>query len=135
MSEAAKIDFSALTLPKGGALVVFVGADLKPGAETATLLGATTETIAAAAETMGFKGKSMTSLDILSPAGLPVARLLVIGVAPGKDGKPIDFATLGGFVAGKLGKAKAATALFESPAEPWESSLAAEFGFGARLRS
>jgi len=135
MSEPVKIDFSALAAPKGGAVVIFVGADLKLGVETTALIGATSETIAAAAETMGFKGKAMTALDILSPAGLAAARLLVVGVAPDKDGKPIDFATLGGFVVGKLGKAKVATALFESPAEPWDASLAAEFAFGARLRT
>jgi leucyl aminopeptidase len=135
MSEDAKIDFTALSLPKGGALVVFVGADLKPAAETAALIGAASETIATAAETMGFKGKALTALDILSPSGLSANRLLVVGVAPGKDGKPIDFASLGGFVAGKLGKAKAATALFESPGEAWDASLAAEFALGARLRS
>ena len=135
MSETIKIDFSGLSLPKGGAVVVLVGADLKPGAETAALLGASMETIAAAAETIRFKGKSLTALDILSPAGLAAARLLVIGVAPGKDGKPIDFVTLGGFVAGKLGRGKAATALFESPGDAWDASLAADFAFGARLRT
>ena len=82
-----------------------------------------------------FKGKTLTALDILEPAGLEAARLLVVGVAPGKDGKPLDFAVLGGFVSGKLGKAKQAAAIFESPAEAWDASAAAEFALGLRLRA
>ncbi len=135
MSEAIKIAFAPIAAPKAGTLVVFVGADLKPGARTAALLGQTAAGIASAAETIGFRGKEKTALDLLQPAGLAAARLLVIGVAPGKDGKPIDFATLGGFVAGKLGKAKAVTAIFESPGEAWSASAAADFALGARLRA
>ena len=71
--------------------------------------------IESAAKTAGFKGKTLTALDILEPAGLEAARLLVVGVAPGKDAKPLDFAVLGGFVSGKLGKAKQVAAIFESP--------------------
>ena len=134
MSETVNIAFSAFALPKGGTLVAFVGADLNAGAEATALLAPVAATIAAAAETAAFKGKATTALDILAPTGLPVSRLLVVGVAPGKDGKPTDFVQLGGFVAGKLGKSKAVTALFESPAEAWDGAAAADFGLGARLR-
>ena len=61
--------------------------------------------------------------------------MLVVGVAPGKDGKPLDFAVLGGFVSGKLGKSKAVAAVFESPGEPWDAGAAAEFALGVRLRA
>jgi leucyl aminopeptidase len=135
MSEAAKVEFVSPSAPKGGALVLFVGASLETGPTSSNFVAPAAAVIAAAAETMNFKGKSLTALDILAPAGLLAARLLVIGVAPGKDGKPLDFAALGGFVAGKLGKAKAATVLFESPAEAWDVDAAAQFAFGARLRT
>ena len=140
MNETVKIAFSAFGPPKGGTLVAFVGADLKAGAQAAAVLAPIEATLAAAAETVGFKGKAMTALDILAPAGLSAARLLVIGVAPGKDSQPIDFVQLGGFVAGKLTKAKAATALFESPGvdspvEAWGATAAADFALGARLRA
>jgi len=135
MNEVAKIAFGPIAAPHGGTFVVFVGADLKPGERTRALLGDFAPRIESAAKTAGFKGKTLTALDILEPAGLEAARLLVVGVAPGKDAKPLDFAVLGGFVSGKLGKAKQAAAIFESPAEAWDASAAAEFALGVRLRA
>src|SRR5271169_5334716 len=113
MSEFAKIAFAPIAAPDGGALVVFVGGDLKPGAAAAIVLGEAAAAIDAAAKTVGFKGKALTALDILAPTGLAAARLIVVGVAPAKDGKPLDFAALGGHVAGKLGKSKTVCAIFE----------------------
>ena len=135
MNEVAKIAFGPIAAPRGGTFVVFVGADLKPGERTRALLGDFAPRIESAAKTAGFKGKTLTALDILEPAGLEAARLLVVGVAPGKDAKPLDFAVLGGFVSGKLGKGKQAAAIFESPAEAWDASAAAEFALGVRLRA
>lgn len=134
MSEAVKIAFAPFAAPKEGVAVVFVGADLKPGPKTAAALGEAGARLEAAAKTAGFKGKGQTAMDILAPAGLDAGRLLVIGVAPAKDGKPQDFATLGGFACGKLGSAKLVTVLFESPGEAWSAELAAEFALGLRLR-
>ena len=135
MSEFVKIAFAPISAPEEGTLVVFVGADLKLGEHTRETLAAASALVPGAAETAGFKGKSLSAMDILQPQGVKAARLLVIGVAPGKDGKPLDFATLGGFVYGKLGKAKAAHVIFESPGEAWEAAAAAEFALGLRLRA
>jgi len=135
MNEFVKIAFAPIAAPKSGALVVFCGEDLQAGPRASAILGEAQARVAAAAKTMAFKGKALTCLDLLEPAGLAASRLLVVGVAPGKDGKPLDFATLGGFVAGKLGKAKSAHVLFESPGEAWDAHAAAEFALGARLRA
>src|SRR5271155_4255031 len=135
MNEVAKIAFGPIAAPRGGTFVVFVGADLRPGERTRALLGDFAPRIESAAKTAGFKGKALTALDILEPAGLGAARLLVVGVAPGKDGKPLDFATLGGFLCGKLGKSKTVVAIFESPGDAWDAGAAAEFGLGLRLRA
>jgi leucyl aminopeptidase len=135
MSEFIKIAFDSIAAPDGGTLVVFVDADLRPGARTAGILGEGGGRLRSAAATLGFKGKSLSALDILEPAGLGAARLLVVGVAPGKDGKPLDFAALGGFVCGKLGKARTARVAFESPGEAWDAAAAAEFALGLRLRA
>jgi leucyl aminopeptidase len=135
MNDIVKIAFSPIAAPKGGTLVVFVGADLKPGERAGAVLRDFAPRIESAAETVGFKGKVLTSLEILEPSGLQIARLMIVGVAPGKDGKPLDFAVLGGFVSGKLGKAKSLTALFESPGEAWDAAAAADFALGMRLRA
>jgi leucyl aminopeptidase len=135
MNDIVKIAFGPIAAPRGGTLVVFVGADLRPGERARALLAEFGHRIESAAKTAGFKGKTLTALDILEPSGLEAARLLVVGVAPGKDGKPLDFAVLGGFVSGKLGKSKAVAAVFESPGEPWDAGAAAEFALGVRLRA
>ena len=123
-----------MAAPESGALVVFVGASLKPGANAAAALGSTHELIGQAAQTLAFKAKAMSAMDLVRPAGLSAERLLVVGVAPGTEGKPLDFANLGGFVAGKLGKSKAVRVLFEAPEGEWDAAAAADFVLGFRLR-
>ncbi|MGO9770441.1 MAG: leucyl aminopeptidase [Roseiarcus sp.] len=135
MNEFVKIAFGPISAPKGGTFVVFVGADLKASPRVAALLGEAAARIEAAAKTARFHGKTQTSLDILEPSGVEAARLLVVGVAPGKDGKPIDFPTLGGFVFGKLGAAKSVEVAFEAPAGDWDGGAAADFALGMRLRA
>jgi leucyl aminopeptidase len=135
MSEHVKLTFGPIAAPKGGTLVVFVDGEPRPGPHARELLGDFAARLATAAKTAGFKGKSNSALDLFEPAGLSLARLLVVGVAPGKDGKPLDFATLGGFVSGKLGKSRTAEVLFESPGEAWGATAAADFALGLRLRA
>ena len=135
MSEFVKIAFGPLSPPKGGTYVVFVGGDFKASPRVAEFLGAAAARLEAAAKTVRFQGKYLTSLDILEPAGVEAARLLVVGVAPGKDGKPFDFPTLGGFVFGKLGAAKKVEIAFEAPSGEWDAAAAADFALGLRLRA
>src|SRR5208282_5601106 len=129
MSETMKIEFVALAgLPpqtptgvspkqagwKDGSartLVIFMGKDFTFGAATLRLIGDLGETlIKKAAAAVKFKGKALTALDLVAPAGLAAVRLIVIGT--GGDGddedregkikkdvppKPDDYASLGGF--------------------------------------
>jgi leucyl aminopeptidase len=74
-------------------------------------------------------------MDLVRPSAVSAERLLVAGVAVKSGDKPLDFAALGGFVAGKLGKAKAIQALFEAPEGEWDAAAAADFALGFRLRS
>jgi leucyl aminopeptidase len=134
MSAAVKIAYGPLAAPKGGAYVVFVGADLKPAAAVAAQAGDLEPLIRAAAKAANFKGAQRTALDILAPSSLEASRLLVIGVAPGKDNAPLDFVMLGGFVYGKVGSAQKVEVAFEAPAGSWDGAAAAEFALGLRLR-
>ena len=135
MSEYVKIAFGPLAAPKGGAYVVFVGADLKPGPRAAALIGSAAGRLEAAAQAVHFRGKLSTALDIVEAPGLDGVRLLVVGVAPGKDGKPLDFANLGGVVFSKLGAAKKVAVAFVAPEDEWDAAQAAEFALGLRLRA
>jgi leucyl aminopeptidase len=135
MSETVEITFAPLAAADAGALVVFAGADLKLGANTLAHLAGTQPLLHGAAETLAFKAKATSAMDLVRPAGLTCERLLVVGVSIKAGDKPLDFANLGGFVAGKLGKAKVIHVLFEGPEGEWAAADAAEFALGFRLRT
>ena len=134
MSGAVKIAFGSLSAPKGGALVIFVGAEMKPAAAVTAQFGDLEPLIRAAAKASNFRAAERTALDILAPAGLDASRLVVVGVAPGKDSAPVDFITLGGFTFGKLAGAKRVEVAFEAPSGTWDGAAAADFALGLRLR-
>ncbi len=135
MSGAVKIAFGSLSAPKGSALVIFVGADMKPAAAVTAQFGDLEPLIRAAAKASNFRAAERTALDILAPAGLDASRLMVVGVAPGKDNAPINFITLGGFTFGKVTGAKRVEVAFEAPSGTWVGSAAADFALGLRLRA
>jgi leucyl aminopeptidase len=134
MSGAVKIAFGGLSAPKGSALVVFVGADMKPAPTVTAEFGDLEPLIRAAAKASSFRGAQRTALDILAPAGLDASRLVVVGVAPGKDNAPVDFITLGGFTFAKVAGAKRVEVAFEAPSGTWDGPAAADFALGLRLR-
>jgi leucyl aminopeptidase len=134
MSGSVKIAFGSLSAPKGSALVVFVGADMKPAPAVTAQFGDLEPLIRAAAKASNFRAAQRTALDILAPAGLDASRLVVVGVAPGKDNAPVDFMTLGGFIFGKVTGAKRVEVAFEAPSGTWDGSAAADFALGLRLR-
>ena len=134
MSGSVKIAFGSLSAPKGSALVVFVGADMKPAPAVTAQFGDLEPLIRAAAKASKFRAAQRSALDILAPAGLDASRLVVVGVAPGKDNAPVDFMTLGGFIFGKVSGAKRVEVAFEAPSGMWDGSAAADFALGLRLR-
>src|ERR1700749_2724859 len=135
MSGAVKITFGSLCAPKGSALVVFVGADMKPAPTVTAQFGDLEPLIRAAAKASNFRAGQRTALDILAPAGLDPSRLVVGGVAPGKDNAPVDFSTLGGFTFGKAPGAKRVEVAFEAPSGTWGGAASADFALGLRLRA
>ncbi len=139
MSDFVEIAFTPLRGARGGSaddtLVVFVGADLKPAAATAEILGAAADLIAAAAAAAQFKGKAKTTLDLYAPTGLGIGRLLVVGTASKTPPTGPDLVTLGGFVMGKLREGSRATVLLDLPGRDADSRAAAEFAQGLQLRA
>ena len=90
MSELVTSVFAPLAAPKGGVYVAFVGASLKAAPAASKFLAGAADQIAAAAKTANFRGKSLTSMDILAPSGVDCERLLVIGVEGDKENKNKD---------------------------------------------
>jgi leucyl aminopeptidase len=134
MSGAVKIAFGSLSAPKGNALLLFVGADMKPAPAVTAQFGDLEPLIRAAAKASNFRGAQRSALDILAPSGLDASRLVVVGVAPGKDNAPLDFVTLGGFAFGKVTGAQKVDVAFEPPSGAWDAAAAADFALGLRLR-
>ena len=134
MTETVEIAFAPFATADSGALVVFAGADLKLGANTDAHLTGAQALLRSAADTLAFKAKATGAMDLVRPAGLASERLLVVGVSLKAGDKPLDFANLGGFVAGKLAKAKRVHVLFDGPEGEWSAADAAEFALGYRLR-
>ncbi len=124
--------------PQKGVAVILADDKLATGATAAGLGEGAQDLIRRAAETAGFSGKSKTVLDLLAPAGLGVDRLLVVGLGKADGIAALDdneWAALGGTVMGKLGKAKAAEVLLETPAGAVEAGHAAAFAMGMKLRA
>ncbi len=89
-----------------------------------------------AAATNQFKGKSGSTLDILAPEGLKVARLIVVGAGKLSAIKDNDFLKFGGAVAGKLRAGNdAVTIIAELPDGAMKPDQAAAVAAGVRLRA
>jgi leucyl aminopeptidase len=84
-----------------------------------------------------FTGKSGQFLEVLAPAGLPVSRILLVGLGKTLDKKSLE--TLGAQIVQKLDALgeTAATLDVESPkgSKLKSGEIAAHLAFGARLRS
>jgi leucyl aminopeptidase len=134
MADSFKIDFQAHGKADSGDLVIFVGEDLKPAAAVAKQIGPkTVDLIAKAAGAENFKGKAKSAMTIVVPPGLPVDRLIVIGVGGEKDRASLDFAQLGGLIAGKV-NGKLATAVLDLPGIEVTPEAVADIALGAQLR-
>jgi leucyl aminopeptidase len=135
MADGPTVGFSPFALPSAGVLVVFCDDALKLGPVTRRLLGPAAALVARAAAADRFKGKSGSSLDLVAPGDLKVARLVVIGCGKPGDMKRKDFVKLGGIAMGKIPSAVAsATILAELPAKAMTPEQAGELGLGIRLR-
>jgi leucyl aminopeptidase len=115
--------------------VVFCDEGLRLGTVTRRLLGPAAELVARAAAADRFKGKNGSSLDLVAPADLKVARLVVIGCGKPTDMKRKDFVKLGGVAMSKIPAAAAsATILAELPNKAMTVEQACELSLGVRLR-
>ncbi len=153
MSETISIDYAAIgdiradaPTPSGGTggtVVLFAAKDGRFADATRGFLGeAGAALVARASAAAKFKGKLGTTLDLVAPHGFSADRLLVVGVEGGKDDKkgreadrPFDATSLGGAVAGKIGRGIRAVILFDLPRPLDDAGQAlTEFGIGLRLR-
>ena len=151
MTSRTEIAFVAATRAPERTLVVLAAADLTFGSRTRALIDRTGGHVARAADAAEFTGKSKTVLEVLAPAGIDCARLLVVGIGQAawgahaaggsgaaKAGDDADAVTLGGQILGQLASRKVKTASlmveFDGVTDADAAVLAADIALGAQLR-
>src|SRR6185437_8076779 len=136
MADGRTIGFAPFATPTAGVLVVFCDETLRLGPVTRRLLGAAASLVARAAAADRFKGKSASVLDLVAPADLKVARLVVVGCGNPDDLKRRDLVRLGGAAMGRIpAAATTATVVAELPGKAMTPEQASELAIGMRLRA
>ena len=89
---------------------------------------------ARAAEIAGFKAKSMSTLEVIAPAGSAADRLVLLGL--GKPGAltAYDWLRAGGAAAGQFKSSKHAVVFLDAPGMQVSAREAADFALGMLLR-
>ena len=136
MADRVELEFVPFAAPRRGVLVVFCDSALKLGAASRKVLGRAADLVARAAAADRFKGRSATSLDLVAPVDLQVARLVIVGCGKTADLKPGDFVKLGGIAMGKAPtSAENITIVADLPGRSMTPEQAADAALGVRLRA
>ncbi|CAN7422321.1 leucyl aminopeptidase [Bosea sp. LjRoot237] len=136
MSQRLKLEVKALNAIAGGDLVILVSDRLAPPKAAEDWIGAGAHAlIARAAAAERFKGKALSGSTLLAPDGAGYERLILVGTGPAAERDKLDFAALGGAIAGRLGHGRSADVIAALPEGELSADEIAEIGLGLRLRS
>ncbi len=136
MADGLKLAFGPFGAPGPGVFIVFCDDKLKFGRATADALGSAIDLVRRAAKAEHFTGNSGSALELIVPAGLDVARLVVIGTGKAAPLAQKDRLKLGGVAMGKLPvKASEGTVFAELPGGAMSADEAADLVQGMRLRA
>jgi len=136
MAALRSLSFTPFAAPARGVLVAFCEEGLKFGPATRKALGPVRELIDRAAAADRFTGRAGSALELSAPAGLRVARLVVVGAGKADRFKAYDFVKLGGIAMGKIPSAATEATIFaELAGGALKPDQAAELALGARLRA
>jgi leucyl aminopeptidase len=130
-------DFTAPATPTTRSAVLVTGADGALGTAGDALDKAGAGVIRRAVTAARFKGKLFGGLDLVTPAGLDLDRLSLVGLGTAGELKESDWVRLGGAVMGRVADAKsdAATIVLELPQGAVAPEQAADVALGMMLRS
>jgi len=136
MSQRLKLEVKALNAIAGGDLVILVSDRLAPPKVAEDWIGSGAHAlIARAAAAERFKGKALSGLTLLAPEDAGYERLILVGTGPESERDKLDFASLGGAIAGRLGHGRSADIIAALPEGELSAGEIAEIGLGLRLRS
>ncbi|MEA3535362.1 leucyl aminopeptidase [Rhizobium sp. CC-YZS058] len=132
MAGTFEISFKDKQKPLEGTVVCLAAADgAIAGAERADPSGI----VARAAKAAKFKGKALSTLDILVPEGSTADRLIVLGLGDPAALKPHDWLKAGGTVAAKVRTASAVTIFLDAPGVTVSAREAADFALGMQMNA
>lgn len=136
MSQRLKLELKPLDAVTGQDLVVLVADGLAAPESARDLLGeAGEELLARAVSVERFKGKALGGLTALAPQQAPYQRLIAVGVGPLAERDTLDFAKLGGAIAGRLAPGRSADIVLALPDAELSAEQAAEIALGMKLRA
>ena len=134
-----KIAFAEPSLPKSGSLVVGVLDDRKLTPSAQRIDKETGGMVSRAMAASKFKGKKDDVLSILAPAGVDLARVILLGLGKASALDATAWQNAGGKIAAQLNSAGETVAQVEvdkiDGAKLAPADAAAELAYGARLRS
>lgn len=134
MASAVKFVFSSFTTRRD-VLILFCAENLKFGPASRRVLSRMGGSFRRAAAADHFTGKKGSALDVVTPSGLDVPRLVVIGTGKDSALSSRDLTKLGGIAVGKLPKTAAAATIFaELSSGALKADQVADLALGARLR-
>ena len=136
MADRVEITFAKLAAPSSGSAVVLTDQNLKLGSRSAALDVAAGGRFARAAKAAKFKGKGMKSLQLLTPQGVELERLVFLGLGDLAKLKNQDWLKLGGTIAASVGGGGDVTVLLDRPdGKAVTAAEAADVALGISLRT
>ncbi|MCB8836006.1 leucyl aminopeptidase [Aurantimonas sp. VKM B-3413] len=133
MSSLPSIEFAPLDAAAAEVVVIFAGED---GKVAETLAEPIRKLVEKAAKIAKFKGKSLSTLDLVAPADVAADRLIVVGTHAKEPATGEDWLKLGGLIASKTKGGEGASVRCQSPeGEALSPEIAALLATGALLRS
>jgi leucyl aminopeptidase len=133
MARAPKIVFASPDSGLNPVVVLFAGEGLTLPPAAARLGPAFPALLTTAAEGEGFKAKKGEKLDLVAPAGVPAARVVVVGLGGDRERESRDFVLLGGKVGGLLPAGRDVSILFDMVGAG--AGEAADFALGIGLKA
>ena len=129
------LGFATFATPRAGTVAVFCDNKLRLGSASAKALGGGVDVIKRAAKAENFKGKFGRVLVIPVPHGLPIERLIVVGVGEADKLQPKDVVNLGGAAFGNIPASMREITIFaDLPGKSFSPQQAADIALGMRLR-
>jgi leucyl aminopeptidase len=135
MSQRLKLEVKALNAIGAGSRDPRLGRWRRPKRPRTGSARGAHSLLARAAAAERFKGKALSGLTLLAPDGAGYERLIVVGIGPEAERGKLDFAKLGGAIAGRLGHGRSADVILALPDGEIDADQVADIALGMRLRA